>query len=89
LVDASRGASLTVVGSLGHGRVREVLLGSVALHVAAHSRCPGRGDPVRPRPPRRPDPGWRGRVGARRGSRWLRLRGSCRPRYRGGGGAGP
>ena len=40
LVDASRGASLTVVGSLGHGRVREVLLGSVALHVAAHGRSP-------------------------------------------------
>jgi nucleotide-binding universal stress UspA family protein len=40
LVDASRAASLTVVGSLGHGRVREVLLGSVALHVAAHGRSP-------------------------------------------------
>jgi nucleotide-binding universal stress UspA family protein len=40
LVDASRGASLTVVGSVGHGRVREVLLGSVALHAAAHGRSP-------------------------------------------------
>ncbi len=40
LVEASRAASLTVVGSRGGGRVREVLLGSVAMHVAAHGRSP-------------------------------------------------
>jgi nucleotide-binding universal stress UspA family protein len=40
LVDASREASLVVVGSLGGGRVREVMLGSVAMHVAAHGRSP-------------------------------------------------
>jgi nucleotide-binding universal stress UspA family protein len=40
LVDTSRGASLTVVGSLGGGRIREVMLGSVAMHVAAHGRSP-------------------------------------------------
>jgi len=40
LVDASREARLTVVGSLGGGRVREVMLGSVAMHVAAQGRSP-------------------------------------------------
>lgn len=40
LVDASDGAALTVIGSLGSGRLQEVLLGSVALHVAAHGRSP-------------------------------------------------
>lgn len=40
LVEASDGAALTVVGSLGGGRTREVMLGSVALHVAAHGRSP-------------------------------------------------
>lgn len=40
LVDASDGAALTVVGSLGSGRAREVLLGSVALYVAAHGHSP-------------------------------------------------
>jgi nucleotide-binding universal stress UspA family protein len=40
LVDASDGAALTVVGSRGSGRAREVLLGSVALYVAAHGRSP-------------------------------------------------
>ncbi len=40
LVDASAGAVLTVVGSRGRGRVPEVLLGSVALHLASHGRSP-------------------------------------------------
>lgn len=40
LVEASGVASLTVIGSRGHGRIPEVLLGSVALHVAAHGRSP-------------------------------------------------
>jgi nucleotide-binding universal stress UspA family protein len=40
LVDASDGVALTVVGSAGNGRVQEVLLGSVALHVAAHGLSP-------------------------------------------------
>lgn len=40
LVDASAGALLTVVGSRGRGRVPEVLLGSVALHLASHGRSP-------------------------------------------------
>ena len=40
LVDASAEAVLTVVGTRGNGRVPEVVLGSVALHVAAHGRSP-------------------------------------------------
>jgi nucleotide-binding universal stress UspA family protein len=40
LVEASAGACLTVVGTRGGGRIPEVLLGSVALHVAAHGRSP-------------------------------------------------
>lgn len=40
LVGASGDALLTVVGSRGGGRVPEVVLGSVALHVAAHGRSP-------------------------------------------------
>jgi nucleotide-binding universal stress UspA family protein len=40
LVDASAGAALTVVGTRGGRRIPEVLLGSVALHVAAHGRSP-------------------------------------------------
>jgi nucleotide-binding universal stress UspA family protein len=40
LVDASEDVALTVVGSLGNGRVREVLLGSVALYVTAHGQSP-------------------------------------------------
>ena len=40
LVRASEGVALTVVGVLGGGRVHEVLLGSVALHVAAYGRSP-------------------------------------------------
>ncbi len=40
LVDASAGAVLTVVGGRGRGRVPEVLLGSVALHLGSHGRSP-------------------------------------------------
>ena len=40
LVDASSDAVLTVVGTRGGGRIPEVVLGSVALHVAAHGRSP-------------------------------------------------
>lgn len=40
LVDRSRDAALLVVGSHGHGRIREVLLGSVALHCAISADCP-------------------------------------------------
>jgi len=40
LVDASAEATLTVVGTRGGGRIPEVVLGSVALHVAAHGRSP-------------------------------------------------
>lgn len=40
LVEASGHALLTVVGGRGRGRVPEVLIGSVAQHVAAHGRSP-------------------------------------------------
>jgi nucleotide-binding universal stress UspA family protein len=40
LVEASAEASLTVVGTRGGGRIPEVVLGSVALHVASHGRSP-------------------------------------------------
>ena len=40
LVEASAEATLTVVGTRGGGRIPEVLLGSVALHVASHGRSP-------------------------------------------------
>jgi nucleotide-binding universal stress UspA family protein len=40
LVEASDGALLTVVGTRGGGRIPEVILGSVALHVTAHGRSP-------------------------------------------------
>jgi nucleotide-binding universal stress UspA family protein len=40
LVESSTGASLTVVGSRGSGRLVEIQLGSVAMHVAAHARSP-------------------------------------------------
>lgn len=40
LVTASTGAALTVVGTRGHGRLAEVLIGSVALHVTAHAHSP-------------------------------------------------
>lgn len=40
LVEASRDAALTVVGNRGGGRIPEVILGSVALHVTAHAHAP-------------------------------------------------
>ena len=40
LVEASRDAALTVVGNRGGGRIPEVILGSVALHVTAHAHSP-------------------------------------------------
>lgn len=40
LVRLSEHATLTVVGTRGGGRIPEVILGSVALHVAAHGRSP-------------------------------------------------
>ncbi len=40
LVDLSAGADLLVVGSRGHGGIREMLLGSVGTYCAHHARCP-------------------------------------------------
>ena len=40
LVDASRAASLTVLGNRGGGRLQDVMVGSVALHVAGHAYSP-------------------------------------------------
>lgn len=40
LVDASEHAAAVVVGTGGKSGVEELLLGSVALNVAAHARCP-------------------------------------------------
>lgn len=40
LVEASREASLVVLGSRGHGQVVGALLGSVAFNVAARAECP-------------------------------------------------
>jgi nucleotide-binding universal stress UspA family protein len=40
LVQRSDGAALLVVGSRGRGAVRSAVAGSVALHCAAHARCP-------------------------------------------------
>lgn len=40
LVQAGEGAQLIVVGSRGHGRFAELLLGSVSLHVATRASCP-------------------------------------------------
>jgi nucleotide-binding universal stress UspA family protein len=40
LLAAAREASLLVVGSHGHGRIAEVMIGSVSQHVATHASCP-------------------------------------------------
>jgi nucleotide-binding universal stress UspA family protein len=40
LVDRSRTAEMLVVGSSGHGAIRGLLLGSVALHCAMHALVP-------------------------------------------------
>ena len=40
LIEASAMSMLTVIGRSGGGRIPEVVLGSVALHVAAHGRSP-------------------------------------------------
>jgi nucleotide-binding universal stress UspA family protein len=40
LVQASDGAALTVVGTRGGGRIPDVVLGSVAVHVTAHAHSP-------------------------------------------------
>ncbi len=40
LAGRSDAVAMTVVGTRGHGRLPEVLVGSVALHVAAHAHSP-------------------------------------------------
>jgi nucleotide-binding universal stress UspA family protein len=40
LLEQAAGASLVVVGSRGHGRVGDLLLGSVSQHLAGHASCP-------------------------------------------------
>jgi nucleotide-binding universal stress UspA family protein len=40
LVDASRGASMLVVGCHGHEIAPGIMLGSVSHHVAMHAACP-------------------------------------------------
>jgi nucleotide-binding universal stress UspA family protein len=39
LVEASKAADLLVVGSRGHGRVLEMVLGSVSNHCTHHAQC--------------------------------------------------
>lgn len=40
LIDASRTASMVVLGARGHGRLGGMLLGSVSQHVTRHAQCP-------------------------------------------------
>jgi nucleotide-binding universal stress UspA family protein len=40
LVREAEGAELLVVGGRGHGALRELLLGSIALHCVLHAPCP-------------------------------------------------
>lgn len=40
LVERSADALMLVVGSRGHGRIRGLVLGSIALHCAIHAGCP-------------------------------------------------
>ena len=51
LLDLAPQANLLVVGSRGHGRVGEMMLGSVSQHLAGHAACPV----VVARPASRPD----------------------------------
>jgi nucleotide-binding universal stress UspA family protein len=40
LLRASESASMVVVGSRGHGRTEDLLIGSVSQHLARHATCP-------------------------------------------------
>lgn len=40
LLHASESASMVVVGSRGHGRTEDLLIGSVSQHLARHATCP-------------------------------------------------
>lgn len=40
LLHASKSASMVVVGSRGHGRAGDLLIGSVSQHLARHATCP-------------------------------------------------
>jgi nucleotide-binding universal stress UspA family protein len=51
LLDLAAQAAMLVVGSRGHGRVGEMMLGSVSQHLAGHAACPV----VVARPAARPD----------------------------------